>query len=262
MTTIAETSASAPAARSDGAWTRISAVARLHFVNRWSAFVVPWLIMAFIFAINLTIWIIVLVSSGPAGRADAEQGLQYSGASFYIFVYMAVFAVQTITFTFPFALGYGVTRRHYYLGTALAILALGVLYSAGMTILAQIEQATDGWGLGGRMFTAFYFGGYDAPWWQRFVCFLAIFLFFMFVGAALSTIYMRWRMNGMLLFGLIIAVVVVGAVALITLTQNWVAVGDWFVANGPTGVIAWSLIPTALAALAGFFVLRRATPKN
>ncbi|WP_369960707.1 hypothetical protein [Leifsonia sp. EB34] len=50
--------------------------------------------------------------------------------------------------------------------------------------------------------------------------------------------------------------------ALITLTGSWPAVGAWFVANEPVGVTAWLLIPTALAALAGFAVLRRATPRT
>ena len=43
---------------------------------------------------------------------------------------------------------------------------------------------------------------------------------------------------------------------------SWPAVGEWFAAMGPIGVVAWLLVPTALAAVAGYFILRRATPKS
>jgi hypothetical protein len=46
------------------------------------------------------------------------------------------------------------------------------------------------------------------------------------------------------------------------MTQSWGLVGDWFVTSGPQGVIAWTLIPTALSGLAGYFILSRATPKG
>ncbi|MCU1543529.1 MAG: hypothetical protein JWM50_1394 [Microbacteriaceae bacterium] len=56
----------------------------------------------------------------------------------------------------------------------------------------------------------------------RFLLFLAVFLLFV-MGAATATIFLRRRANG---------------------------------------VIAWTLLPTLLAAVAGYFVLRRATPRN
>jgi hypothetical protein len=56
--------------------------------------------------------------------------------------------------------------------------------------------------------------------------------------------------------------VVVGTVALITYTQGWGAVGEFFVNTKALGVSAWLLVPTALAGIAGFFILRRATPRS
>ena len=70
---------------------------------------------------------------------------------------------------------------------------LSVMYAVGLTILAGLEQATDGWGVGGRMFTAAYFGGADIEWWMRLPIFFFILLFFFFVGAAVATVYVRWR---------------------------------------------------------------------
>ncbi len=263
MTTTIEPTAPATRPGQSAAGSRVLAVLRLHLVNRFSVFVVPWLIMGFIFLVNLAIWWIIFSSiSDPTSRANAQAGLQYSGASFYIFVYLMVVAIQAIALTFPFALGYSVTRRDFWLGTALSFLVLAALYSAAMTVLALVEVATGGWGFGGRMFTALYFGGADAPWYERFFLFFATFLFFFFVGALIATIYQRWRVNGMLVFFGALVLVLVGSAALATLTNGWPAVGAWFVSTGATGVVAWSLVLTAGAALVGFALLRRTTPKN
>lgn len=259
MTTItlseSATTAHTPAAN------RILAVFRLHFVNPSTVVVVPWLIMLFIFLVNYAIWWLIFANTPNASdRADATEGLNWSGASFYIFVYLMVVAVQAINFTFPFAQGYGVTRRDFYLGTSLAFVTLSAGYAVALTVLSFIEEATGGWGLGGHMFTAVYFG--TGPWYIRLLTFFTILAFFFFVGAAIAAVYVRWRTHGMLLFFGLLVLLLVGAAALATATSSWPAVGEWFVANGATGVILWSLVPTVLAAVAGYFVLRRATPRN
>jgi hypothetical protein len=240
---------------------RVLAVFRLHFVTPNTILVIPWLIMAVIFAANYMIWWIISRSvESQADLADAQEGLSYSGATFYIFVYMMVVAVQAVSATFPFAQGYGVTRRDFYLGTSLAFVALAAIYSAGLTILSYIEEATGGWGLGGRMFTSIYFG--TGEWYARFTLYLLIFLFFFFVGAATAAVYVRWRSNGLIAFFAVILLMLLGAAALVTLSEGWPAVGSWFVRTGANGVIAWSLVPTAASAVAGYFILRRATPRN
>lgn len=237
-------------------------VLRLQYVNRMTVFVIPWIVLAFVLLVNAAIWLIVFSNVDQADRADAQQGMQWTGASFYVFVYMAVIAAQAIVYTFPFALGLSTTRRDYYLGTALAFLGLGVLYAAGMTLLAALEQLTDGWGLGGIMFTAVYFGGPDAPWYVRFVVFLSLFLFCLFIGSTISAIWMRWRVYGMLVFGAAVAIVVLGLIALLTFSGSWGLVGEWFTANGALGAALWLFVPTVIAALCGFAILRRATPKG
>lgn len=245
---------------SSGALQRITNVARLHLVNKATIIVVPWAIMAFIFLVNYLIWWILTASLSPADMADARDGLQFSGASFYIFVYMLVVAVQAINLTFPFAQGYSVTRRDFYLGSALTFVGLSALYALVITALGALERLTDGWGLGGRMFAPTYFG--DGNLLEAFYLTFMIFLFFFFVGAATATVYVRWRANGMLVFFACLVLILVGLLALVTLTGSWPLVGQWFVTNGFVGVISWTIVPTALAGVAGFFILRRATPRN
>ena len=238
---------------------RVLNVVRLHLTNPWTTIILPWLIMAVILLGNLAIWALILANTPTADLADVREGLGYSGASTYIFVYIMVVAVQAISVTFPFALGYGVTRRDYYLGTALTFVGLSAMFSIGLTLLSVIEEATNGWGLGGRMFTPIYYG---EGWGQRLFAYFAAFLFFFSVGMAAASIWVRWKANGLTAFFIGLGVLVVGGGALLTVTNSWVAFGQFFANAGFIGSYAWSLVVSAIAAVGGFFVLRRATPKS
>jgi hypothetical protein len=235
-------------------------VVRLHFVNVRATIVIPWLVLGIIFVMNLLIWGLILANLSGKSRVDASAGFQYSGSSFYIYVYMLIVAIQAVSITFPFALGYGVTRRHFYLGTSVAFALLAVGYAAAFTLLSYIEQWTNGWGLGGHMFTAVYYG--DGVWYGRFFVFLVGLLFFFFVGAAAATVWVRWKALGLVGYFAVIVLVAIGLLELISVTSSWAAVGRWLDDAGRYGVVAALLVPTAISAIAGFFILRRATPKS
>lgn len=239
---------------------RILNIVRLNLANPWTTIVLPWIILGAIFAANLVIWALILGSATtPAAQAEIREGFQYSGATFYIFVYMLVVAVQIISITFPFALGYGVTRRDFYLGSALTFVMLAAAYSVALTVLSMIEDATGGWGLGGKMFTATYFGENPA---ERLLIFFLGFLFFFFAGAPAAAIWVRWKVTGLATFLIGIGIILVGLVALMIVTNSAPAVGEFFATAGLVGSLLWSLVITALAGITGFFILRRATPTS
>ena len=239
---------------------RIGRVVRLHFTNLWTTITLPWIILGVIFAANLAIWMLIYFAQTDAGdRADVGKGMQYSGSSFYIFVYMLVVAIQAINITFPFALGYGVTRRDYYLGTAVQFVILSAIYSIGLTLLGIIERLTNGWGIGGRMFTAVYFGD---NWLQNLYIFFVGMLFFFFVGSAFGAVFVRWKGTGLTFLFIGLAALAIGVLALVGLTNSWAAVGGFFATAGLVGSLSWSLVLTAIAGVSAFFVLRRATPRG
>lgn len=242
-----------------GALARITRVVKLHFANPWPILITPWMIMGFIFVANLAIWWMITTIASPDDAADAVDGFQYSGASGFVFVYMLVVAIMSMNQTFAFALGFGATRRDYYLGTALTFVILSAIFTAGFVVLGAIERATGGWGLGGRMFTPAYLGD---QWYVQAFCVFAALLFFFFVGSISGAIYVRYKSFGVTLFWCLVALGIVGGAALLTLTSNWEAFGKFFADAGFVGGYAWSLVPTVLAAVAGFFVLRRATPRS
>lgn len=239
---------------------RIVRVVRLHFANPWGTIVLPWIILGTIFLANLAIWLIVHWSvRGTADRGDGAGGIQFGGSSFFIFIYMLVVAIQAINVTFPFALGYGVTRHDYFLGTTLDFVILSLIYSTGLTVLSIIEELTNGWGIGGRMFTAVYLGD---TWPVRFYINFVALLFFFFVGALFASVYVRWRANGLVTLFIGLGLGGVGIIALLTLTSAWSAVGAYFDSAGILGSISLSLVVTAIAGAAGYSVLRRATPSG
>jgi hypothetical protein len=237
---------------------RIGSVIRLHFANPATLVVTPFIVLGSIFLINVIIWVIVVISASPKDQVDFAKGFSYSGSSLWIFVYMAVVAIQAMNATFRLALGYGTTRRAYFAGSAIAFAGLSIGYTAVLTVLGLIEQATNGWGLSGRMFTPVYFG---ASWGDRIAVMLCLFLFFTFAGAAFGAVFVRWNRNGLLIFGgiLLTAIVLVGLV--VALLQAWDAVFGWIGATPLGGLAAWSLLPTAAFGVIGFLVLRRATPR-
>lgn len=238
---------------------RITNVTRLHFANPWTTLGLPWIILGVIFLGSLTIWWLIYSALSPAERVGALNGTEFGGSSTFIFIYMMVVAIQAISITFPFALGYGVTRRDYYLGSSLAFIVLAVIYTAGLTILAAIEKATNGWGMGASMFAPTFFG--DSALARIYVEFVLL-LFFLFFGAAIATVWVRWKATGVVVFFIVVGALLVGLVVLATFTNSWIAVGEHLVSLGVLGVASWSLLLTAISAIAGFLLLRRATPRN
>jgi len=239
---------------------RILPVVKLHFANPWTTITFPWIVMLTILVLTILVWMLILANiADPVDQAKTREGFGYSGSSGFIFVYMIVVAVQSINTMFPFAQGYGVTRRNFALGTGLYFVLLSAFYSVGLTLLSIIEDATGGWGVGGSLFSVAYFG--DTPPERLFV-FFAIFILFFFAGSAIAAIYLRWKAFGITTFFIALAFLLVGLVALVTFVEGWDEVGAWFARTGLVGSFAWSLVISALAALGGYAVLRRTTPKN
>lgn len=240
-----------------GEWSRVVSVMRLHFVNIGTIIVIPWVIMAVIFFANLAIWLAIELATD----ADDDVPEQiWSGGVVYIFVYMLVVAIQAINATFPYAQGLSVTRRDYALGTGLAFVVLAAGYAVALSVLSVIEDATGGWGLGGRVFAAFAFGD-DTLLDRLLVNFLGL-LFFFFIGSLFGAMWVRWRLWGVLSLTILLVVLLVGATFGITIADAWPTVAEWFVSTGPIGLALWTLLPTVIAAVAGFFILRRATPRT
>lgn len=259
--TTTMTSIPAVSMHSRSPFNRIWNVVRLHLVDGWTYIGIPWIIVGFAFVISIIISNIIGFATGNGlGGAEATESQRYSWAVLAPQWYLIVVAVQSISVSFPFALGFSVTRREFYLGTSLLFVLISAFNAVAFTLLTQIEKLTDGWWMGTYMFNALWFG-IDA-WYVDLLAFFVMQMLVFFIGASVTTIYMRWRMPGMLVFWMSFALVLLGSLALITYTSSWPAVITWFGQQGIVGIFLWLLVPTVLAAIGGFLALRRATPKN
>ncbi len=253
--TIAE---GAPQTRPLGT-NRILAVFRLHFANPTQMIVQPLAIYLFVFAVNWVIWLIVDVSAGTH-VAGMEKGTSWSGATAFAFVWQLVVAVQAMNKTFPFALGLTSTRRDYYLGTALALVTMSAAWAVLIGVLAVVEDATNGWGLGGHMFSVVYFG-HDGPLARTWYVFLLM-LLFAFLGTVAGALFVRWRTWGLLGFGAALVILLIGGGAAVALTDAWSAGYRFFAELGFAGSYPLLLVPIAISGVIGWAALRGATARS
>ncbi len=241
------------------ATSRIWNVVRLHTANPNPTLVLPWVITFLIFALNMAIWLMVAQAAGGRENLDTDA-FQFNGGISWIVVFMMVVAIQAMNLTFPFALGFAVTRRDFYLGSSLYFVLLSLLYASGFTAVAALEDATDGWGLGAAFFSPV--GLQDESLAALWFVYLGLMLLFFFLGAAVATVWVRWKAYGLYAFFSGLAILLVAAGWVITVTENWGEVGQFFVTHSPAELVAWTLPVTLVSAVVGFLFLRRATPKS
>ncbi|MFW2513813.1 ABC transporter permease [Demequina sp. SO4-13] len=249
----------APAPTAAGAPARIWDVVRLHVANPVPTLVVPWVITAAIFAVNLAIWLMVANAAGGVENLEPDA-FQYNGGISWIVVFMMVVAVQAMNLTFKFALGFSVTRRDYYLGSVLYFVLLSLLYSTGVTAIAAVERATDGWGLGATFFAPWGLAG-ESLMTVWFLYLMAMLLFF-FLGAAVATVWVRWGPYGLYAFFIGLAALLVGAGWLVTTTDSWGDVGEFLTGTSLVAIAAWTAPVTLVCGVVGHLFLRRSTPRG
>lgn len=193
-------------------------------------------------------------------RAIGDQGQEENTTGGLVTIYIVVFAVfiQLVTQGFPFALGLGVTRRSFYLGTALLVLGKAVVFGVGLYLFKLVEDATDGWGTSLRFF-GIPFLAQDNGMLQILV-YTVPFVLAGFAGIAGGVIFQRWGANGVYTLILVSIIVSGGIVALITWQQQWMELGNWFAGQSAVALFAgWPILITAVLAGAGYATIRRAT---
>ncbi len=239
--------------------SRILDVVRINVANPWPMVITPWLIYLTIFGLTLAVWWAIAIAAGGAERIEPDA-FAYNGGVAWLFVYLMVVAIQAMNMTFAFALGMGLTRRHYYVGSVVFFGGLAVMFAGGTSLLSLIEDATDGWGVNGRFFTPWMLT--DVSVGERFLLFLIVAVFFLAFGAAAGSLWVRWRVVGLYLFLGGIALAAVLWVWLTTVANGWPAVGEFFVSHSLLEIVAWTLPVTVVAGLAGYFFLGKATPRS
>ena len=177
-----------------------------------------------------------------------------------IFVYMMVVAVMAMSQSFAFALGFGVHAPGLLPRHRAHLRARSRRSTPRHRLLGAIERATNGWGLGGRMFTPMYFG--DEWYVQVFACSSGCCCSSSSSAASRARSTCGGRRFGVTLFCRLIALAAGRRRRPADADRHLGGVRQFFADAGFVGCYASSLVPTVIAAVAGFLVLRRATPRS
>lgn len=252
MTVSTQPPAAPPLAR------RVWNAVRLHAANPWPTLIMPWLIFAAIFGLTFAIWYVVTLAAGGPENLDADA-FTYNGGVTWVLFFLTVMAVQAMSLTFRFALGLGMTRRDYYLGTVAYLAILASMYAAGIALLAQVERLTNGWGLGGQFFAPWFLA--DLPAWQLWYVNAVAGLLLAMLGVATGAVWVRWKATGLYLFFGLLTLLLVLVLWLVTVTESWGGLQAYLGSHPPVTVASWTLPATALCGVCGYLLLRRATPR-
>ncbi|HWH01565.1 MAG TPA: hypothetical protein VNV66_20130 [Pilimelia sp.] len=225
-------------------------VLRLHLLAWPGALAWELGILALAFAANLVIFGTI---------RDQMDSDPVTGGLTSVYAVVLVASVQLSTQMFPFALGLSVTRRVFFAGTALLIVAHAVALGALLTGLRAVERATDGWGMSLNFFAPGFLA-VEGPLGQLLI-YTGPLLLVSFLGLFGGAVGKRWGQSGLLTLWAVVVIVPAVVVTLLTAWRAWDEVGGWLAAQSPVGLVGG--VPAVLAlgfGAAAFVVLRRATP--
>lgn len=225
-------------------------VARYLLLKRSIYVVLPWAVLALVFAVCLAVGVGLHAAGTHVGHYD-------TGGIAAIFVFLFIAGLNSTTSLLPFALALGTTRRAYYLGSATLGVALAAIYGLALTILQAIERATGGWGVQMRFFRVPYIlnGPWYVTWLTAFVCFTLLYCY----GTWYGLIYRRWNLLGLLTFLAIQIVALTAAGLAASVSDGWHSIGHFFTTISAAGLTGALLILAAALLLGGLSTARRLT---
>jgi hypothetical protein len=221
-------------------------VARYQLTDRNMFVVSPWGILTLDFPLSFVIFANVPHHHGQA---------LYAGALSAIYVVLIVSGALNISRQLPFALALGVSRRSFYTGAALLVVALSAVYGLALTVLQLIERGTGGWGLNLHFFRVPYLlaGPWYLSWLTSSVC-LALMLAW---GMWFGIVYRRWNLMGLLSFIAAQALALTAVLLIVGGLDDWQRVGHFFTTltiGGLTGLLA---VLTVALLVGGYATVRR-----
>jgi hypothetical protein len=205
----------------------------------------PIAILAFVFLVNLVIFAVVPTPDGG--------GHTYAISTLYIWLMLV--GIVMIVQRLPFGLTLGLSRRAFYRGTALLVLAMAAVYAVGVTAAQAIERAGDGWGVQMHFFRVPWL--FDSPWYETLATAFVLGAAVMVYGIWYGIVFRRWGVVGMVAFvAAQLLVLTVGALAT-TWTDAWGDVGSFFTTINAIGFAGVLAAVTVGLGVGGLTTLRR-----
>ncbi|WP_276356172.1 hypothetical protein [Cohnella caldifontis] len=228
---------------------RTLGIFRMHWRDKFSVLVLPWVICGFSFVVNL------IVGAG----VRPEEGI-YTGGLSSIYVYVFVAGIVILAQTFPFALGMGVRRTDYFWGTLAATASSSAITTVVLILLSEAEAGwLNGWGVGLHFFHLPFV--HEGPAWLQAATHFTLLMTLILIGFFISAVYRRFGKFGLYAFGLVALLVFIVGPLLLTYFERWDDIGRWVEANFHTlnDLTPWLLLVAVLLGLGSYGMLRKAT---
>ncbi|MFC5703460.1 hypothetical protein ACFPVX_19400 [Cohnella faecalis] len=225
---------------------RTASIIRMHTNDRFFWLYLPLIILGSSFFINLIISALI----------DEEGGL-YTGGLASIYVYTGIISMITVSQTFPFALGFSVTRKDYFFGTAATAVLVSVITGAILYLLSTLENATSGWGVKLHYFHLPYFS--DGPIYEQLSVSFLNMLHLYFLGFVLASLFRRFGRKGISIFFLLLLVVGTTLGYAVVYLEWYKPIGDWLSDQTALGLSAWLIPLILLYGAASYRMLRNST---
>lgn len=231
--------------------TQTAKATRLLLINGWGPIQLPWFILGLSFTVNLAIF--------AAGQNATDPASRITGGLSSIYVMAIVANQQTWTQTFPFAMGLSITRRAFFAGSGIVVLAQSVVAGLGLLALKGLEIVTGGWGLSLQFFALPYVSQDNLL--AQFLVYAVPYLMLATLGSVIGVVFTRWGQLGVytMLGG---SILLGGAAVFLVIWRGWQGgTSDFFTGTDPILMMAGypALLAAAFAGVA-FVVVRRATP--
>ena len=164
-------------------------VARYHLVQRFNYLILPWMVLAFAFFVD-----VVILGMTPSGHTSHR----YVGGLGSILSSCSSWGRRVSPDRCPSGSRSESADVRYYVGTALLAVALAAISGVVITVGQAIERATDGWGISMAFFRVPYI--LDGPWYLTWLTsFVALTLLFVY-GMWFGLVYRRWNLVGLVAF--------------------------------------------------------------
>lgn len=227
----------------------LRAVVKIYTRGKLNWFFLPWIVLSIQFPVA---WIVNLI----VGRFVGGTPPVYPGGLATIGVSMFVWGMMNLAETFPFALGFGVRRTDYVLGTTVIAVELSAVTAVLWLLCSLLEMVTGGWGIELHYFHLPYFndGSLIEQFWVYFMILANLYL----LGFVTGSIYQRFGRVGTAVFVLTVFLLTSLFALVWTSLRWWGAFFAWF-SQFTAFELALLLLPvTALYLLASYLLLRRA----
>jgi hypothetical protein len=208
-------------------------------------FYLPWAILLG----NLAISLIASLLFNP-------EEVSINGGFSSIFIYMLIIGMITLGQTFNFTLGLSVSRKDYFTGTVLSVLAVCAIHSIVIVFMTVLEQWSSQWDGLAHFFTASSIHDGSIP--AQLLFYITVFLNLYFTGFTLASLKRRFG-------GLTLTIVVAVLFILLTATSIWGGAEEWrdisefLTSQSAIELAPWSIPLTAVYIGLSYLFLRKAT---